>query len=65
MYFSGHHGRTAHTLSFREGFPCIKETMEDEDIVLPFFGYIDVKNCLPKFSNTKEVINKYVNNISN
>mgnify|MGYP003336668074 FL=1 len=33
IYYSGHKGRTAYTLSFREGFPCIKETMDDEDIV--------------------------------
>lgn len=62
IYFSGHKGRSAYSYSFIDGFPCIKENLSDDTIVLPFFGYIDIKNLLPTHKNTKEAVSKYIKN---
>jgi hypothetical protein len=62
MYFSGFKGASAYSSSYRDGYPCIKNTldMDKNSIVMPYFGYIDVKAHLPRTKNAEEAASKYV-----
>lgn len=64
IYFSGHKGRTGYRFdSFVDEYPCLDSYVNDETLVLPFFGYIDVKGELPKYKNPEETAKMYVDNI--
>ena len=61
MYFSGHKGASAYSSTYTNGgYPCILKTLNNDSIVLPSFGYIDVKAHLPHQKNTEEVVSRYV-----
>jgi hypothetical protein len=62
MYFSGHKGATAYSSTYTNGgYPCILKTLDRNSVVLPSFGYIDVKAHLPHEKNTEEAVSRYVN----
>jgi hypothetical protein len=39
--------------------------IEDNGIIMPWVGYIDIRQYLPKYKNTDEVVKKYVEEIVN
>lgn len=62
MYFSGHKGASAYSSTYTNGgYPCILKTLDSNSVVLPSFGYIDVKAHLPHEKNTEEAVSRYVN----
>ena len=49
IYFSYHKGKSAYKgyAYDNDKYPCIHQLISDEFIILPWFGYIDVKQFLP------------------
>ena len=49
IYFSYHNGQSAYKgyAYDNDKYPCIHQLISDEFIILPWFGYIDVKQFLP------------------
>lgn len=63
VYMSHFPGATGYTSSYRlGGFPCIKKTIDQDSIIMPFFGYIDVKAHLPNKKNTEIAVKNYIEN---
>ena len=64
IYFSYHKGKSAYKgyAYDNDKYPCIHQLISDEFIVLPWFGYIDVKQFLPmKDKKSPEIVaKKYV-----
>ena len=64
--FSGHRGKTGYKGSYYHDnlYPCLEKFKSPEFVILPWFGYIDVKQFLPRegFQNPKEAVQAYVNN---
>ena len=55
IYYSGHRGKTAYAGTYYENniYPCIKNFIDKETLVLAWFGYIDIKQFLP-LADTKK-----------
>ena len=68
LYFSGHRGKTAYRGSFYENdwYPCLKQFQDSDFTILPWFGYIDVKQFLPVkgFRNPEEAVISYMDRTS-
>lgn len=47
-------------IEFRFGISRIKEA----DLIMPWLGYVDCRNWLPKYKNTKMVVSEYVQSFS-
>jgi hypothetical protein len=64
IYFSGHRGKTGFRGSYYEdnNYPCLEKFKSEEFVILPWFGYIDVKQFLPLdgFKNPKECVIGYI-----
>jgi hypothetical protein len=64
IHFSGHRGKTAFRASYLENdnYPCLNKFRDPNVMVLPWFGYIDVKQFLPLegFKNPEYAVNGYV-----
>jgi len=64
FYFSGHRGKTGYRGSyFDEGnYPCLSKFQNEDVTVLPWFGYIDVKQFLPLdgFKNPEQAVIGYM-----
>lgn len=61
--FSGHPGATGYSSTYSKGeYPCIKKIINENSIIIPFFGYIDVKAHLPHTHNAEEAVIKYIEN---
>jgi hypothetical protein len=59
--FSGHPGGTGYSSTYSQGeYPCIKKIIDKNSIIMPFFGYIDVKAHLPHTHNTEEAVIRYI-----
>lgn len=39
--------------------------IQDDGIIMPWLGYVDIRQFLPKYKNTDEVVKKYVEEIVN
>jgi hypothetical protein len=69
IYFSGHRGKTGYRGSFYENdaYPCLEKYKSEDFLILPWFGYIDVKQFLPMegFKNPKEAVISYVDKTIN
>jgi len=61
VIFSGHPGATGYTCTYTKGgFPCIKKEINEDTLVMPWFGYIDIKAHLPRTKNTEEAVSRYI-----
>ena len=64
IYYSGHRGKTACAGTYYKNniYPCIKNHINKETIVLSWFGYIDIKQFLPlpEFKNTAYAVSSYI-----
>lgn len=64
IYFSGHRGKTGYRGSYYEdnNYPCLEQYKDEEFVVLPWFGYIDVKQFLPLegFKNPEVTVKTYI-----
>lgn len=61
VIFSGHPGATGYTCTYTKGgFPCIKKEINEDTLVMPWFGYIDIKAHLPRTKNTEEAVARYI-----
>lgn len=65
IFFSGHRGCSGYSAAFLQDCPCIKKPITENTIVMPFFGYIDVKIHLPKYKNPEEAAEVYVEKMIN
>ena len=67
VYFSAHKGRNAWTSHrvLNELNPCIKNFVNEETVILPFFGYIDAKIQLVKYKDPEEDVERYLNTFLN
>jgi hypothetical protein len=66
IFFSGHRGKTAYKGSCydEKNYPCLKKIINDDFIIMPWFGYIDIKQFmpLPQFKKSEIVVKKYIEN---
>lgn len=62
VYFSFHKGRHAWGSSriLNELYPCIKNIVTKETIIVPEFGYIDSKVQLVKYKDPEEAVTRYI-----
>lgn len=59
--FSGHPGGTGYSSTYSQGeYPCIKKIINEDSVIMPFFGYIDVKAHLPHTHNPEEAVIRYI-----
>lgn len=59
--FSGHPGATGYSSTYSQGgYPCIKKLINNNSIIVPYFGYIDVKAHLPHEHNAEEAVIRYL-----
>jgi hypothetical protein len=67
VIYSGHRGKTGYKGSYFEdgNYPCLKKNITEDFIILPWFGYIDIKQFLPldEFKDKAEIaVTKYLDN---
>jgi hypothetical protein len=69
IYFSGHRGKTGCRGSYYEdnNYPCLEQYKDKDFVVLPWFGYIDVKQFLPLdgFKNPEFAVKSYIDRTLN
>lgn len=59
LSFSYHPGASAHVFDYNDYKYMEHWNKKDENIV-PFLGYVDVRNFLPKYKNTNLVVKNYI-----
>ena len=64
VMYSGHKGKTAYRGSYYEEgiYPCLPDIIDNSDVVLLWFGYIDIKQFIPleHFSGAEESVTNYL-----
>jgi len=69
VFYSGHKGKTGYRGSYYEDkkYPCLENFTNEDFLILPWFGYIDIKQFIPldEFSGAEESVTKYLDKTLN
>jgi hypothetical protein len=64
IYYSGHKGKTGYAGTYykNNNYPCLSNFLDEKTIVLPWFGYIDIKQFLPvpEFKKSEDAVSNYI-----
>lgn len=66
VYFFGIPGTCGYASTYTNGeFPCFKKEINENTVILPWYGYIDIKSFLPIYKNPEESVLAYINKTIN